>query len=272
MDLFFRDLGGGTPRHSVGTDMPVGGPIVILHGLFGSSQNWAGMGRRLLADGRVFLLDLRNHGDSPHSPAHTLDGCVEDLHDWCITHRAEGVRLIGHSMGGLVGMGFALRHPGLAAGVAAIDIAPRPYPPGHEQELRALRTDISRCSSRASLDERLAQTVPDRNMRQFLLTNAVRDGDGFRWRIDADVLAASTVADDFANMPGIFEGEALMVACGRSGYVLPEDNAVMRRFFPRARIETLPDADHWPHMTAAAELEVVLRAFLTRAAMNSGRS
>jgi esterase len=269
MDLSFRELGGRSETQEAPWRA---GPIVILHGLFGSSQNWVGMGRRLSVDGPVFALDLRNHGDSPHSPTHTLDNCVEDVRDWCIAHRARGLRLIGHSMGGLVSMGFALRWPDLVAGVAAIDIAPRPYPPGHEQELRALRTDIRPCGSRAELDERLAQVVPDRNVRQFLLTNALKDGDGYRWRIDADVLAASTVAADFAAATGTYAGETLLVACGRSRYVRAEDHAVMRRFFPGVRIETLPEADHWPQVTAAAELESLLRAFLSRAAEKSGES
>jgi len=261
MELSFRDFGG----QGAGTI-----PIVILHGLFGSSQNWAGMGRRLAADGRVFALDLRNHGDSPHSPTHSLEECVEDLREWVARHHAGRARLIGHSMGGLVSMGFALRHPRLTAGVAAIDIAPRPYPPGHEPELAALRTDISRCRSRAELDALLSPTVPDPRVRQFLLTNAVRDGDGFRWRIDPAVLASSTVASDFAGVSGRYDGEALMVACGRSPYVTAGDHAVMRRFFPRARIETLPEADHWPHVTAPAELEALLRGFLARAAGSPG--
>ncbi len=260
MELSFRDLGGPGS----------GAPIVILHGLFGSAQNWAGIGRRLAADGRVFALDLRNHGDSPHSPTHTLEDCVEDLHAWCTAHHAERVRLIGHSMGGLVSMGFALRHPRLTAGVAAIDIAPRPYPPDHEQELAALGTDVSGCRTRADLDALLSPIVPDLRVRQFLLTNAVRDGDGFRWRLDPAVLAASTVASDFAGVSGRYTGEALLVACGRSPYVVAEDHAAMRRFFPRARIETLAAADHWPHVTAPAELEALLRGFLARAAGKSG--
>ena len=257
MELSFRDLGG----QGAGTI-----PIVILHGLFGSSQNWAGMGRRLAVDGRVFALDLRNHGDSPHSPTHTLEECVEDLREWVARQHAERVRLIGHSMGGLVSMGFALRHPRLTAGVAAIDIAPRPYPPDHEPELAALQTDIGGCRSRAELDALLSPTVPDARVRQFLLTNAVRDGEGFRWRLDPAVLAASTVASDFAGVSGSCDGEALLVACGRSPYVTAADHAVMRRFFPRVRIETLPGADHWPHVTAPAELEALLRGFLARAA------
>jgi pimeloyl-ACP methyl ester carboxylesterase len=258
MDLSFRDLGGQ------------GGTIVILHGLFGSSQNWAGMGRRLSTDGRVIALDLRNHGGSSHSPIHSLDACVEDLHDWSTARGAGGLRLIGHSMGGLVAMGFALRHADLTEGVAAIDIAPRPYPPGHERELRALRMDLGRCESRSELDELLAPVIPDLRMRQFLLTNAVKDGDGYRWRIDADVLEGSSVAADFADVTGTFDGEALMIACGRSGHVQPADHALMRRFFPAARIESLPQADHWPHVTAAAALETLLHSFLSRAAGKSG--
>jgi esterase len=117
MDLSFRALGGN------------GAPVVILHGLFGSSQNWVGMGRKLSSLGAVFALDLRNHGESPHAPSHTLADCVEDLVDWAGARRLQPLRLIGHSMGGLVAMAFALAHPELATGVAAIDIAPRPYPP-----------------------------------------------------------------------------------------------------------------------------------------------
>ncbi|MGA2641050.1 MAG: alpha/beta fold hydrolase [Spirochaetia bacterium] len=252
MDLSFRDLGGE------------GGPIVILHGLFGSSQNWAGMGRRLSRLGHVFALDLRNHGDSPHDPSHSLADCVQDLLDWVNARASEPVRLIGHSMGGLIAMGFAIRHPGMTAGVASIDIAPRPYPPEQGEELRALKTDISGCRSRAELDQLLLSVVPDLRMRQFLLTNAARKsaGYGFRWKPNVGALERSTVAADWATMSGSFGGEALLVAAGRSEYVRAEDHAVMLRYFPRARIETLPDADHWPHVTSPAALEASLRRFL----------
>jgi pimeloyl-ACP methyl ester carboxylesterase len=257
MQLSYRDLGGQ------------GDPVVILHGLFGASQNWAGMGRKLSSDGRVFTLDLRNHGGSPHAVPHSLDACVEDLYEWSVATGQRGLRLIGHSMGGLVAMGFALAHPECTAGVAAVDIAPRPYPPDHEREFRALRTDIHGCASRADLDALLAEVLPDQRVRQFMLTNAVREADGFRWRLDPDVLAASTVASDFAGRGGLYGGEALLVRCGKSPYVRPEDREVMARFFPNARMETILDADHWPHVTAPAALEALLRRFLGRASAAS---
>jgi esterase len=250
MDLAFRELGGNGP------------PIVILHGLFGSSQNWAGVGRRLSARGATFTLDLRNHGDSPHAPTHSLSDCVEDLRDWARAHAREPLRLIGHSMGGLVAMGFALSHPELVAGAASVDIAPRPYPRNHEVQFRALHTDISGCANRAELDALLAPLIEDKRERQFLLMNAVREGTGFRWRCNVEAMERHTVAEDFARVHGSYEGPSLLVGCGRSPYVRPDDQQVMRRFFPHARVVTIPQADHWPHVTAPEELLVILEEFL----------
>jgi pimeloyl-ACP methyl ester carboxylesterase len=250
MDLFERNFGGD------------GRPVVILHGLFGSSQNWAGVGRRLSDMAHIVGLDLRNHGDSPHAREHSLAACVEDVRQWTETHATEPVRFIGHSMGGLVAMGFALRHPEMTAGVAAVDIAPRPYPPDHAAEYRALCTDIRPCRSRAELDALLAPVLPETRERQFMLTNAVRDGDGFRWRLEPEILSTNTVAADFAGAEGTYGGPALLIACGRSGYVRSEDHSLMRRFFPGARIESIPEADHWPHVTASVKLDAILRYFL----------
>jgi esterase len=256
MDLAFRALGGE------------GGPIVILHGLFGSSQNWVGMGRKLSSLGTVYAVDLRNHGDSPHTPSHSLADCVQDLVDWAQARGLQSLRLIGHSMGGLVAMAFAIAHAELAEGVATIDIAPRPYPPEHGKELLALKTDISACRTRADVDQLLLPIVPDTPTRQFLLTNAVRDGQGFAWRLNVSVLEKSSLSSDWGRVTGTFEKEALLVAGGKSSYVRAADHAVMRRFFPRARIETIAEADHWPHVTAPAHLEALLRGFLQRCAIN----
>lgn len=226
----------------------------------------------MLPFGHVFALDLRNHGDSPHAASHSLADCVQDLLDWVHGQGLERVRLIGHSMGGLVAMGFAVGHPDATAGVASIDIALRPYPPERGEELRALKTDIGGCRTRAEIEQLLLPIVPEVRTRQFLLTNAVgesagyvgADGEGFRWRLNIAALERSAVAADWSAVTGQFQGEALLVAGGRSGYVRAEDHAVMRRYFPHALIETLPEADHWPHVTAPAALEAVLGQFLAQ--------
>ncbi len=250
MDLAFRDLGGQGP------------PIVFLHGLFGSSQNRVGMGRRLLYKGRIMLVDLRNHGDSPHAAEHSLAACVQDVAEWAGLHAPGRLRLAGHSMGGLVAMGFAIAHQDLTAAVVSLDIAPRAYAPEHEAELRAFHADISRCRSRAELDDLLMPILPDAGVRQFILTNAVREGEGFRWRLNVPALEASTVSADFANVTGTYEGPSLLVAGGRSPYVTEADLSVMRRRFPAAAIKTIPEANHWLHVSAPDALVETLRGFL----------
>lgn len=225
MDLAFRDLGGNGP------------PIVILHGLFGSSQNWASLGRRLAARGRCFALDLRNHGDSPHAPTHSLADCVEDLRIWIERRLDEPPRLVGHSMGGLAAMGFAIAHPRMTAAAALIDIAPRAYPLDHEREFQALQTDISVCRSRTELDALLAPLLPDPLVRQ----EGHEGGGGFAWRLNVAALEFSSISGDFSGVTGRFEGPALFVAGGSSDYLREADHAAVLRHFPRA-LEAILDS------------------------------
>ena len=250
MDLAFRDLGGRGPT------------TVFLHGLFGSSQNWAGMGRRLTGVGRCVLLDLRNHGDSPHAPTHSLADCVGDVADWARLHAPGPLRLIGHSMGGLVAMAFAIAHPEVTAGVVSIDIAPRSYSSDNSAELKAFHSDISRCRTRGELDMLLAPVIPDPGVRQFILTNAVRDGEGFKWRLNLPALESSTLNRDFPSLQASYSGPALLVAGGRSSYVTEADRAVMLRYFPAAEVLTIAKADHWIHVSAPDELLAILIRFL----------
>jgi pimeloyl-ACP methyl ester carboxylesterase len=145
-----------------------------------------------------------------------------------------------------------------------VDIAPRSYPLDHEREFAALRTDISRCATRLELDSLLEPLLPDPAVRQFMLTNAVRagDGSGFRWRLAVESLASSSLSSDFAHVQGSWGGPALFVAGGRSAYLTEADRPAVLRHFPRARIQTIPHADHWPHVSAPRELEALLRVSL----------
>ena len=144
-------------------------------------------------------------------------------------------------------------------------ISPRaPIRPEHDEELRALKTDIRGCRSRADIDAVLLPIVPDVRTRQFLLTNAAALGRRVPVEAERRRSGREHGRRGLGAVTGRFEGEALLVAGARSGYVQPEDHAVMRRFFPRARIHVHPEADHWPHVTAPDALEAVLRDFLRR--------
>ena len=159
MKLHYHDFGGQ------------GDPIVILHGLFASSKNWTSVGQFLKSSGSPYALDARNHGDSPHADSHNLSDLVEDLKVWLHDNDIERPTLLGHSMGGLTAMGYALSYPESVGALIVVDIIPRSYHTDFTAELNALSLDLSPYNDRNQIDEAMASLVPNKRVRQFLQMN-----------------------------------------------------------------------------------------------------
>ncbi len=241
-----------------------GRPILILHGLFGSAKNWAGVGRYLSAWGRTYALDLRNHGLSPRSAAHSLEDLVGDLEEWIGAVLSEPPVLLGHSMGGLTAMGYALRHPSQVRALAIVDIAPRPYRRSYEAEFRALRLDLSGFTSRAQIDRALAALLPDQRVRQFFQTSIEHGPQGFRWTVNGPALEASSLMrGPEPRWEGRFDGPALLLRGAASSFVGEEDLGRMTALFPRLRVLTIPGADHWVHASAPQAFREAIAGFLS---------
>jgi esterase len=252
--LFHRDLGGaGRP------------PIVLLHGFLGSSRNWQTAGAGLVSRYHVFALDLRNHGRSPHASEMTHEALAADVLAWMDAQGFARVALLGHSLGGKVAMRLACRSPGRVDRLIVVDIAPKAYPEYAQRiEIEAMtRLELEAIGSRADAERRLEGWVKDWAMRKFLTTNLERDSDGkWRWIVNLAVLATA-LPDLVASPVGPderYEGPTLFILGGRSSFVAPEDHAAIHRRFPAARIETLPDSGHNPHLEAReAFVDLVLR-------------
>jgi pimeloyl-ACP methyl ester carboxylesterase len=242
MRLFHRDLGtAGLP------------PLVILHGLLGSSRNWQTAGRDLASRYHVYALDLRNHGGSPHSAEMTYAAMLADVLEWFDAHGLGKAAIVGHSMGGKVAMLFACRQPERVERLVVVDTAPRAYRSlGLEAQFAAMTAlSLDTLKSRAEAEQRLEASVPDWAVRKFLTTNLAQDSAGhWHWVVNLPVLAAAlpelgknplTLADRFA-------GAALFVAGGKSRFLLAADHAPIVAHFPSARFEVIPEAAHNPHM------------------------
>ena len=240
-----------------------GSTLIILHGLFGSSKNWTTFARTLSQNMTVYALDLRNHGDSPHTETHTLFDLREDLKYFIKNHKIRKPVLLGHSMGGLAVMAFALEYPEIAQSVIIEDIAPKNYLPLHENEFRALRMDVSKYESRNKIDEEMSEYVKNKSIRQFLQMNLEKLENGYRWKLNVPVLENSSCTEEFSEYEGrSFSGPSLFVSGGLSYYVKESDHAAIKKYFPNADIHVIHDADHWLHHSNAEKFLSLVKYFL----------
>jgi esterase len=245
--LSHRDFGGsGEP------------PIVILHGMLGSSRNWQTAARDLAVHRRLFALDLRNHGNSPHDPDMSYDAMAADVIHWLDAQGIARAILLGHSMGGKVAMLLACREPARVARLIVVDIAPKNYSwPAHRLEFAAMNElNLNDLKSRAEAEMRLESRVPTLSMRKFLATNLERSPNGgWFWQINLPGITASlSILEGNPLQPNDrFTGPTLFITGGKSQYVLASDHDLIRSHFPSAQIETLAQSAHNPHIEARAE-------------------
>jgi pimeloyl-ACP methyl ester carboxylesterase len=244
--LYHRDLGGdGRP------------PLIVLHGLLGSSRNWQTAGADLAAQYHVFALDLRNHGRSPHAAEMTYEAMAADVSAWLDAQGLTRVHLLGHSMGGKVAMLLACRHPARVERLVVVDIAPRDYYwPGHRASFAAMNElALGDLRSRAEAELRFEARVPSWPMRRFLATNLERTPAGaWCWQINLPVLARA-LPEMERNPLGAgdrFGGPVRFIIGGKSSYVETDDHAVIRRHFAAAELRPIAESGHNPHLEARA--------------------
>ena len=253
MTLFHRDLGGaGKP------------PLVLLHGMLGSSRNWQSAGADLAENFHVLAPDLRNHGRSPHVDEMTYEAMMADVLAWLDANAIPRATFVGHSMGGKVAMLLACRHPERVERLVIVDIAPKDYFwPGHRQSFAAMNElNLSDLNSRAEAELRFEARVPGYPLRKFLTTNLERNADGqWRWLINLPVLttALPTLEKNPLAAGDRFTGPTLFIGGGKSTYIEPADDAAIHAHYPAARITSIADSGHNPHMeTRAAFVAAVL--------------
>lgn len=239
-------------------------PLIVAHGLFGSARNWGGVAKRLAQGRRVVAVDMRNHGESPWSDAMGYDDMAEDLAETLAAEGGGEADLVGHSMGGKAAMMTALTRPAGLRRLVVADVAPAAYSHSHAAYVAAMRgIDLSTLSRRSEAEALLAPVVEDRSMRAFLLHSLANTPDGLRWRLNLDALASGMAGlIDWPAPEGRFDGPALFLAGGKSGYLREAHHAAVLALFPAAEFETIPGADHWLHAEAPVEFAEIVARFL----------
>ena len=240
-----------------------GPPVVVLHGLFGAGRNFTAVQRALAARFRVLVLDMRNHGESPHAPDMRYLTLATDVRETLLALGIRKAAVIGHSMGGKAAMAMALQWPESVGRLLVTDIAPVAYQHGNASLAAALQAvPLTPALTRREADTILARSVPDAVVRPFLLQN-LRFDEQPHWRIGLNEIAAAVPdLEGWVDLPGTYSGPAVFVTGAQSDYVLQEHRPIIRKQFPTARFVAVKNAGHWVHADNPAGFLSVLEAFL----------
>ena len=268
MELFFRKYGEAGP------------PLIIVHGLYGSGDNWVSIARELADHFEVYVVDQRNHGQSPHSEIHNYPALREDLREFMDGQGIGKAVLIGHSMGGKTIMSFASEWPERVQTLISVDIAPKSYrslalasrsAANHSNMIDAmLAVDIAGAESREEIDQALRPSIGSERIRGFLLKNVRRDPEGnFSWRINLQALNDNLEAifegmdmDAIKARGGITGFPVLFISGANSDYIRAQDHHLIHTIFPVAEVVTIPGAGHWVHAEQPALLVKTIKYFL----------
>ncbi|KAI8371527.1 Alpha/Beta hydrolase protein [Radiomyces spectabilis] len=239
-------------------------PIVICHGLFGSKQNWNSLAKAMSSrfSRDVYAVDLRNHGDSPHSEVHTYEAMSADLLQFLDTHQLKDTVLLGHSMGGKAVMMTALRQPEIVSKLVVVDMPPVSLYLSRNfgNYVDAMREiEQANPSRQSEADKILAKYEPNVGIRMFLLTNLRRQKDDrLKFRVPYEILGRSLdQIGSFESASGVFNKPTLFIAGGKSPYYPPfkEYHEQIHQMFPQSTLEVVEGAGHWVH---AEKPDVVL--------------
>lgn len=263
MKLFYRETGKGCP-------------LIILHGLYGSSDNWMNYAKQLGKYFKVYVPDQRNHGQSPHHENNSYTALCEDMMEFIKDYSIEKPVIIGHSMGGKTAMYMAAEYPELVRALIVIDISPRTYnedsgsTPGYLQHSNIIRIlselPVENFKTREDADRELSGHIRSLRIRQFLLKNLTRNKSGvFTWKINIAAIK-NNVENIFAGLdkalikPGDYP--VLFIKGAQSDYINEDDIRLIKEFYPNANIHTIEGAGHWIHVEKPDELSSSIIHFL----------
>lgn len=241
-----------------------GEPLVILHGLFGSLDNWLSLAKKLGEHFEVFIVDARNHGQSPHSDVFNYDVMADDLYEFLMLHNIVDPIILGHSMGGKTAMQFAMNYPNQLSKLIVVDIAPKSYPVHHTTILEGLLVlNLEVINTRKGADEELSKFIDDFSTRQFLLKNLYWvEKDKLAWRFNLSAIndKIEIIGQGLENIE-VFEKPTLFIRGEKSNYITQNDFDIIKKIFPNAKIKTM-NTGHWIHAENPIEFLQILTSFL----------
>ena len=226
--------------------------ILILHGFLGSGDNWISVSRKLNDIGfTIHLIDQRNHGRSFHSEKFDYELMCEDLFNYIEYYNVINPILIGHSMGGKTAMRFSLKYPELIKKLIVLDTSPREYPVLHQAIIDSLKEiDLSIYNTRNSVDDKLKESIKQKDLRNFLMKNIYRTNDGklsFRFNLRSLSKNIGNIGKKIES-DNQFNADVIFIKGENSEYINESDKESINILFPNSKFYIIPNAGHWLHV------------------------
>ncbi len=252
MELFYRKYGEGKP-------------LIILHGLYGSSDNWIPIAKDLSNSFKVFVIDQRNHGRSHHSNEYNYKLLCNDLYDFIKSHNIENPTILGHSMGGKTAMHFANKYPEFVKNLIIVDISPFSYKNlinkselalSHLNIINTLyNIDLERAKSIIDIKNQIRKNIKEERLINFLAKNIKHNPDKrYSWRFNLKSIRNNlpNILDGFEKNSSLNSNIKIDIPClfikGKdSDYISNEDKIDIMDVFTESQIITIPNSGHWVH-------------------------
>ena len=251
MKLHFKKIGDGQP-------------LLIIHGLFGSSDNWGTLGKKFAENHTVYLIDQRNHGHSNHDEIMNYEAMAEDLMELINDENIKDPILLGHSMGGKTAMTFTQKFPSVLSKLIVADIGVKGYPMHHEHIIEGLNNiDLNVVKSRGEATKILANYVKEFGIQQFLLKNLFWKEKGIlAWRMNIPVIVKnmSSILGEVPNLAS--QTTTLFLRGEKSNYILEDDFDNISDVFPNSTFETIYNAGHWLHAENPNDFYSIVSEFI----------
>jgi pimeloyl-ACP methyl ester carboxylesterase len=243
--------------------------LALLHGGAQNAHTWDSVA--LALDLPLVAIDLPGHGRSDWRTDHVYDPrtLAVDLAPALEAFAPSAELVCGMSLGGLVALALAARHPGLVRRLAVVDVTP-----GTDHvKAEPIVAFVSGPESFESFDAMLERTVrfhPTRSLaslRRGVLHNAHELPDGrWSWRYDPmRRWRTEGGAPDFASLwaeVSALRAPVLLVRGALSGVVSDEDAAEFRRRQPGLRVASVEGAGHSVQGDRPLALAALLREHL----------
>lgn len=241
--------------------------LLIVHGLFGSLDNWLTLAKKWSEAYFVTTIDVRNHGKSFHSDDMTFESINLDIIAVLNAENIEKASILGHSMGGKIAMEFAAFHSERVNKLIVADVAPFPYTPHHKDVFEMLdAVDLPQYNTRLEIENEVKKYIENKGVVQFVLKNIKRNENShiFEWKFNKDVLKLNYLYLIQRVVSKGFDGEVLFIGGENSKYITKETSQLIFDLYRHVELDFVSNAGHWLHADNPIEFYEKVTLFLEK--------